>query len=160
MPAGSGKSLCYQLAGIARGGTTLVFATASAAIENQILKMREQNLSVECIHPGVDRENSRRICSEYLHDKLQFLFVDPERLNIAGFPAMLAKRKPSLIAVLDADKVSQKSARFSSDYGLLSATLPDLRPAPIMALTSNSETDVHEEIVQQLHLSKPLRFLP
>src|SRR6202035_3511822 len=85
MPTGSGKSLCYQLPGLARGGTTLVVSPLIALMDDQVHKLKERGLSVESIHSGRDRQTSRHVCSEYLGGKLQFLFIAPERLRVAGF---------------------------------------------------------------------------
>src|SRR6516164_9147088 len=55
MPTGSGKSLCYQLPGLARGGTTLVISPLIALMDDQVGKLKRIGLSAECIHSGRDR---------------------------------------------------------------------------------------------------------
>jgi len=159
MPTGSGKSLCYQLPAIARSGTALVVSPLIALIEDQCAKLVALGFSVARIHSGLERTVSRQACVDYLNGSLQFLFIAPERLRVPGFPEMLAKRKPSLIAIDEAHCISQWGHDFRPDYRMLGQYLPALRPAPVVALTATATPAVQRDILTQLGLEKARKFI-
>ena len=82
-----------------------------------------------------------------------------------GFAEMLAKRKLALIAIDEAHCISQWGHDFRPDYRMLGQYLPGLRgeatdrPAPVLALTATATPSVQADILAQLGMVKPLKFI-
>ena len=164
MPTGAGKSLCYQLPALARGGTALVVSPLIALMDDQAGKLEALGLRVARIHSGLPRDAARQACRDYLAGALDFLFIAPERMRVPGFPEMLAKRKPALLAIDEAHCISQWGHDFRPDYRTLGQHLATLRNAPgpgmpTIALTATATPIVQRDIATQLQLAEPAVFI-
>ena len=90
---------------------------------------------------------------------LKILYVAPERLALPGFHHFLSGLDVSFVAVDEAHCISTWGHGFRPDYrklGELRRSLPDV---PFLALTATATERVREDIVDQLHLERPERFV-
>ena len=159
MPTGAGKSLCYQLPGLARGGTCVVVSPLIALMDDQVVKLQALGLRAERIHSGRDRAEARQVVNDYLNGTLDYLYIAPERLAVPGFTETLARRTPSLVAIDEAHCISHWGHDFRPEYRRLGERLPLLRPAPVLALTATATPQVQDDIDAQLGLRKVRRFI-
>lgn len=155
MPTGQGKSLCYQIPGLVRAGTTLVISPLIALMEDQVQSLEKVGLRADRIHSARDREQSRNVCRRYLNDDLDYLFIAPERLGLPGFLNLLTKKTPSLIAIDEAHCISQWGHDFRPDYRMLAERLENFPSVPKVALTATATSMVQKDIVRQLSLENP-----
>ncbi|HUN04431.1 MAG TPA: DEAD/DEAH box helicase, partial [Niabella sp.] len=102
MPTGGGKSLCYQVPGLAKEGLCLVISPLIALMNDQVQNLRKKNITAFAIHSGLSRKEVINILKTATHSNCKFLYVSPERLETSLFKEYLPALDVNLIVVDEA----------------------------------------------------------
>src|SRR5688572_30954471 len=80
MPTGGGKSLCYQLPALLRPGTGVVVSPLIALMQDQVAALRQLGVKAAFLNSSLDAGAARAVLKEFQDQKLDLLYVAPERL--------------------------------------------------------------------------------
>jgi ATP-dependent DNA helicase RecQ len=148
MPTGAGKSLCYQLAAIAREGTALVISPLIALMHDQIRSANAIGLRAASLTSAdADREQT---VQRFKSGDLDLLYVAPERATGDAFRRLVARVNLALIAIDEAHCVSEWGHDFRPDYRQLRSLLDDHADVPRLALTATADARTRADILAQL----------
>ena len=84
MPTGGGKSLCYQLPAIARGGLTLVVSPLIALMKDQVDALQASGVPATFLNSSLAAGESRARLRGLHNGQYRLLYAAPERLMLSG----------------------------------------------------------------------------
>ncbi len=159
MPTGGGKSLCYQLPALKLDGVTLVVSPLIALMKDQVDSLKAIGIRAEFLNSTLTYDEMSRVRGEALRGELKILYVSPERLASEVFQTFLTNLKVSLVAIDEAHCISEWGHDFRPDYRQLGMLRRGMSDVPFIALTATATPRVREDIVSQLGLNSPQRFV-
>ncbi len=157
MPTGGGKSLCYQLPGLATEDLTIVVSPLIALMQDQWQRLTRAGHPVAMISSGMSAEAARAALAEVREGTARIVYCSPERFASAVFLDALAQRQVDLLAVDEAHCVSEWGHDFRPDYLRLPEIAERLGRPTVMACTATATKAVAAEIVRRFDLRNPLQ---
>ncbi len=155
MPTGGGKSLTYQVSGLAMEGVCLVVTPLIALMKDQVEDLKNRGIPAEAIYTGMRRDRVESIINKCIYDTVKFLYVSPERLYSERFREKLRLMNVCLITVDEAHCISQWGYDFRPPYLRLAEVREFFPGVATLALTATATPEVVEDIQKQLHFSTP-----
>ncbi len=150
MPTGAGKSLCFQVPGLLRGGICVVVSPLVALMKDQVEGLKLDGISAETINSSQSREENVAIWRRVAAGEVAFLYLSPERLMDGRMLSALARLPIGLIAVDEAHCISQWGASFRPEYDALQGLRAALPNVPIGAFTATADAATQRDIAAKL----------
>jgi len=152
LPTGGGKSICYQIPGIARDGITLIVSPLIALMQDQVKTLQRMGLSAVMLSSDMKYREIDIALDNARFGNTQFLYLSPERLKSPLFRERFKSMKVGLIVVDEAHCISQWGHDFRPPYKEI-GKVRELHPeVPIMAVTASATKLVKQEIIELLRL--------
>lgn len=150
MPTGSGKSLCFQIPALLKGGLTIVVSPLVALMEDQVAALKLAGVAADTINSSRDRAANVAAWKRASDGLTRLLYLAPERLMTERMLSALSQLPVNLIAIDEAHCLSRWGPSFRPDYEAL-VRLRDLFPdVPLVALTATADQSTQNDIVAKL----------
>jgi ATP-dependent DNA helicase RecQ len=159
MPTGSGKSLCYQLPALLRGGLTVVVSPLIALMRNQVAQLCSYGIAAAALNSANDPRENRSVLERLARGELRLVYVAPERLAKADTLDLLKRAKIAMLAVDEAHCISQWGHDFRPEYAELGKVRAALGEVQTVAFTATADAATRADILAKLFSRPPAVFV-
>ncbi len=159
MPTGGGKSLCYQVPSLLREGVGVIVTPLIALMQDQVTALTDLGVRAAFLNSSQSGEESAAVIRRLRAADLDLLYVAPERLLMSSTLRLLGEVPVSLFAIDEAHCVSQWGHDFRPEYRKLTALAEQFPGVPRIALTATADGRTQDDIVSNLGLTQPRRFV-
>lgn len=154
LPTGGGKSICYQVPGLAKEGICVVVTPLIALMKDQVQALKSKGIKAVGVYHGLSKMEIDVAIDNCVYGDIKFLYLSPERLTTDIIRSRIQKMRVNLLAIDEAHCISQWGYDFRPPY-LRIAEIRELIPdTPVMALTATATNQVIEDIQEKLAFRK------
>jgi ATP-dependent DNA helicase RecQ len=159
MPTGGGKSLCYQLPAVVSAGTAVVISPLIALMQDQAAQLAQMGIPAAVLNSTLGEEEQARVMRRAREGAYQLLYVSPERVARGDTIGWLRKVPITLFAIDEAHCISEWGHEFRPEYRQLSRLRSQFPDRPIAAFTASATRHVRHDILGQLQLRNPDKYI-
>ena len=160
MPTGGGKSLCYQLPGaMLAGQTVIVVSPLIALMQDQVAQLDANGNSLRPAQQLSRGGRAIQVIRKARAGEYRLLYLSPERLAREDTIDWLQGVPVSFFAIDEAHCISEWGHEFRPDYRQLSRLRVHFPDRPIAAFTASATQRVRHDIIHQLQLRDPHKYI-
>jgi ATP-dependent DNA helicase RecQ len=159
MPTGGGKSLCYQLPAVISDKTAVVISPLIALMQDQAAQLAQMGIPAAVLNSTLSGEEQSRTMRQAREGAFRLLYLSPERLQRADTVSWLQNVPVSFFAIDEAHCISEWGHEFRPEYRQLSRLRGAFPQSPIAAFTASATRHVRHDILTQLQLRNPDKYI-
>ncbi len=160
MPTGGGKSLCYQLpAAMLPEKTVIVVSPLIALMQDQMAQLTQMGIAAAVLNSSMPADQQAKITRKAESGEFRLLYLSPERLARADTIDWLKRVPISFFAIDEAHCISEWGHEFRPEYRQMSSLRNHFPDRPIAAFTASATRQVRRDILEQLRLRDPDKYI-
>ena len=154
---GSGKQVIYETVGLAHSDRlTIVIEPLLALIYNQVQTLQDHGVSADYIDMTRSKEEIDKILHKVRKEKLNFLYVTPERLQNHAFIETIQHSDIFMIVADECHCITEWGYTFRDAYLHIGDFIGKLKRKPVIcACSATISADSLNTIRDSLHMDKP-----
>src|SRR5271170_6960804 len=159
MPTGGGKSLCYQLPAVVSQGTAVVISPLIALMQDQAAQLAQMGIPAAVLNSTISNERQAEVVKQARAGSCRLLYLSPERLARGDTIAWLQQVPIAFFAIDEAHCISEWGHEFRPEYRQLNKLRTKFPDRPIAAFTASATRHVRHDILAQLQLRNPDKYI-
>jgi ATP-dependent DNA helicase RecQ len=159
MPTGGGKSLCYQLPALILSRTAVVVSPLISLMQDQAAQLDQMGIPAAVLNSSLAPNEQGQVIRRAVAGEYRLLYLSPERLAREDTVAWLSRTPIAFFAIDEAHCISEWGHEFRPEYRQLSSLRQNFPNQPIAAFTASATRRVRHDILQQLRLREPDKYI-